>query len=357
LTSMRTPGKDGLAPPPASAEALSNVERINDEEQIRGLVVKKREEVEMDLDVSIQEAPIPVEAPRIIVKKEDDTLSVDELARKALLDEMRNGDHQGVDVNPHSNLVIAMTEEDALRSDLDHRPDAPDAAAYEAVPVEAFGAAMLRGMGWKEGMGAGRRRNGPQQAPEVQRRAALLGLGAKERPPPENGAITAGSKTGESSKEAARSSRPNMKYVPVIQRERGNGKSGTPIPEQNQSERSGTNTPTRRDRDRERERERSPYSRDRIRDRDGRDHRSERDYREREQDRESKYSERTSRDEQSSRRHHDPSRESRDARDGRDGDRHRDRTRDDARTDRRDRDSERDRDREHRDSDRRRRER
>ena len=30
--------------------------------------------------------------------------------------------------------------------------------AYEAMPIEDFGLAMLRGMGWKEGMGVGRNR-------------------------------------------------------------------------------------------------------------------------------------------------------------------------------------------------------
>ena len=30
--------------------------------------------------------------------------------------------------------------------------------AYEAMPIEEFGMAMLRGMGWKEGMGVGRNR-------------------------------------------------------------------------------------------------------------------------------------------------------------------------------------------------------
>ena len=30
-------------------------------------------------------------------------------------------------------------------------PDEADEAAYEAMPIEEFGAAMLRGMGWSEG--------------------------------------------------------------------------------------------------------------------------------------------------------------------------------------------------------------
>lgn len=30
-------------------------------------------------------------------------------------------------------------------------PDEADEAAYDAMPIEEFGAAMLRGMGWSEG--------------------------------------------------------------------------------------------------------------------------------------------------------------------------------------------------------------
>ncbi|KAE8214364.1 hypothetical protein CF327_g2235 [Tilletia walkeri] len=122
-------------------------------------------------------------------------LSADDLARKALLDDIGSGSASGgAAADPFRNLVIPMTEVDAPGKDLGIRPDAPDAAAYQAIPVEAFGAAMLRGMGWKEGMGAGRRRNGPQQAPEVQKRSALLGLGAKERPDAEADASGSSSK-------------------------------------------------------------------------------------------------------------------------------------------------------------------
>ena len=32
----------------------------------------------------------------------------------------------------------------------------PDEAAYDEIPIEQFGVAMLRGMGWKEGQGIGR---------------------------------------------------------------------------------------------------------------------------------------------------------------------------------------------------------
>ncbi|KAK0524796.1 DNA primase large subunit Spp2 [Tilletia horrida] len=279
LTSMRAPGTAGDAgqpPPPLSGQngtqAGPAVERMNDQEQVRGLISRKRadedvemqikEEVEEDANGSLHaEASIPAAQPEASPKP---PRSADELARQALLEEMRTGEGQASgDANSHSNLVISMSEEDALRRDLDYRPDAPDAAAYQAVPVEAFGAAMLRGMGWKEGMGAGRRRNGPQQAPEVQRRAALLGLGAKERPAPEGSGNGA---SGGSGKGASRApARPNMRYVPVVQRERERDSS---VANSSRPD-SGSSTPNpARGSDRERERERSPKPRDKDRDRD-----------------------------------------------------------------------------------------
>ena len=45
-------------------------------------------------------------------------------------------------------VVTAHTQ---LAHDVDVRPDAPSLDDYDDVPVEAFGAAMLRGMGWTDG--------------------------------------------------------------------------------------------------------------------------------------------------------------------------------------------------------------
>ena len=44
-----------------------------------------------------------------------------------------------------------------LREDLTRLPDSATEAQYEAIPVEAFGEAMLRGMGWVEGRALGRK--------------------------------------------------------------------------------------------------------------------------------------------------------------------------------------------------------
>lgn len=61
-------------------------------------------------------------------------------------------------------------------------PDMSSVEAYEAMPIEEFGMAMLRGMGWKEGMGVGRNRK-VVEAIEYLKRPERLGLGAQSALP------------------------------------------------------------------------------------------------------------------------------------------------------------------------------
>ena len=48
------------------------------------------------------------------------------------------------------------TEDDAFKQDVDELPNEASLADYERVPVAQFGAALLRGMGWKPGEPASR---------------------------------------------------------------------------------------------------------------------------------------------------------------------------------------------------------
>jgi hypothetical protein len=69
--------------------------------------------------------------------------------------------------------AIIPSETDAYRRDAETAGVASTLEDYESMPVEEFGAALLRGMGW----------NGEERAPkpkEVKRRPNRLGLGAKE---------------------------------------------------------------------------------------------------------------------------------------------------------------------------------
>ena len=81
-----------------------------------------------------------------------------------------------------SELVVpALTEEDAFQNDVTEAPDMATLDDYNRVPVEQFGAAMLRGMGWKDGDGIGLNKGKKQEKSKIpERRPALLGIGAKE---------------------------------------------------------------------------------------------------------------------------------------------------------------------------------
>ncbi|GAA96308.1 uncharacterized protein L969DRAFT_527066 [Mixia osmundae IAM 14324] len=78
------------------------------------------------------------------------------------------------------------TEVEAFRADIETRADDMTAEDYSRVPIADFGAALLRGMGWKEGQAVSKNnRKGPAKAFVPVQRPQLLGLGAKPRPPVE----------------------------------------------------------------------------------------------------------------------------------------------------------------------------
>lgn len=84
--------------------------------------------------------------------------------------------------NTSSNRTIpAITEEEALERDLTDAQDAPTFDDYMSVPIAEFGAACLRGMGWKEGDTInGNNDSKSMVKPRIlERRPALLGVGAK----------------------------------------------------------------------------------------------------------------------------------------------------------------------------------
>lgn len=64
------------------------------------------------------------------------------------------------------------------KEDLTRLPEVASVDAYEAMPVEEFGKAMLLGMGWQEGQGVGRSRR-PVESRQYVRRPDRLGLGAQ----------------------------------------------------------------------------------------------------------------------------------------------------------------------------------
>lgn len=81
----------------------------------------------------------------------------------------------------------ALTQDDrdteALREDLEHLPPESSLVDYQRMPIEAFGEALMRGMGWSEGKGIGRNAKKDVEAKELVRRADRLGLGADPAAP------------------------------------------------------------------------------------------------------------------------------------------------------------------------------
>lgn len=186
----------------------------------------------------------------------------------------------GEDESAAALRIIPVSEMDALKQDVQELPDVATAADYERVPISDFGAAMLRGMGWSDGAVAPkldkRRKNGLTKLYLPQARPALLGIGAKEQEPDDDG-------NGKKKPKGQ-----DMRYIPVARKESGRG--------DDRSSRSGTvsryssHSPPRKEReDRVVDREKSAYGdRERRKERDlGRDveRRRTKDYDERDRDR------------------------------------------------------------------------
>ena len=105
----------------------------------------------------------------------------------------------------------AITEDDAFRTDVASRPDSASLEDYAAIPVSEFGAALLRGMGWKGEQEFTTKTNDYLRAKKMERRPALLGIGAKEVPGGVgNVELGAWGKGGKGKK------KPNKTYNPVL---------------------------------------------------------------------------------------------------------------------------------------------
>jgi hypothetical protein len=194
----------------------------------------------------------------------------DEKAVQAMLNaakKMVNGEGDGPEMEaipllPSTDWRQPKTEAEAFQEDVITRPDSCTLEDYQRVPVEQFGLALLRGMGWKPGTGASRSGKGPTEAFTPSSRPALLGLGAKEREAIDNGR-----------KGQKKPTRPNMRYVPVVAREKDASE------RHSESDRDGGSD--RRDRDREKGRSDRAYASSR---RHSPERRSNREERERDSD-------------------------------------------------------------------------
>ena len=65
---------------------------------------------------------------------------------------------EGEDEDTGPKKVIEQNDALSFKDDVKTRPDETTMEDYEKIPVEEFGAALLRGLGWSEGQGIGRNR-------------------------------------------------------------------------------------------------------------------------------------------------------------------------------------------------------
>lgn len=82
------------------------------------------------------------------------------------------------------NEFMEKSEQQILREAVEELPEEASLDAYDSLPVEEFGAALLRGMGWTEGKGIGRGKEVVKPV-EYVRRVGREGLGAIPAPPAE----------------------------------------------------------------------------------------------------------------------------------------------------------------------------
>ncbi len=123
-----------------------------------------------------------------VVKKEaiDSGLSEeDRAAAQALIDDSKAWEQaQEEDDQPNANLVIPSQTNEVLddkamfEADLETRPEVASQDDYDSTPVEGFGMAMLRGMGFKREEGVGGFKKEVVKCIEPELRPKGLGLGA-----------------------------------------------------------------------------------------------------------------------------------------------------------------------------------
>ncbi|KAK1027010.1 DNA primase large subunit Spp2 [Friedmanniomyces endolithicus] len=180
---------------------------------------------------------------------------------------------------PKSTLVLpaaTVTEEEAFERDFRSAPD------ILRVPVEQFGAALLRGMGWKEGQGIGSQRGLKVVKVKVpKRRPALLGIGAKEE-------AAVAQEMGVWGKAAKRGGEVKV-YNPVLLRDKKTGETFTEeevVRRKEEDERRVFEEEfERQEKEKEEKRRRRDEQRDRGKEGDGRRRRDEDGYRSRDDQR------------------------------------------------------------------------
>lgn len=106
---------------------------------------------------------------------------------KSSSDAPQEGELPMLMMNQVVGLDEAGNEDERFKKDVSARPEVSTLDAYEAMPVEEFGKALLRGMGWKEGAGVGRTNQKAVEPIQYVPRPERLGLGAQPKKEPQPG--------------------------------------------------------------------------------------------------------------------------------------------------------------------------
>ncbi|KAI9509582.1 DExH-box splicing factor binding site-domain-containing protein [Russula earlei] len=244
-----------------SVGGLGTRDTINSGPHMEGLQMRKR--VRIDTTDGPDVGPEPTVPTEGQPEETEDQRAIRALLAGAERDD--GSERPTIDAIPmtdHGSARHAPTEDDAFKQDVDELPDEATLEDYERVPVSQFGAALLRGMGWKPGQPASRNLNRGIVEPWLPpSRPALLGIGAKEREVFDDG-----------SNGRRAPSRPERKYIPLVRRESDRSSSPHSLPASRSESRRASRSPGRRERregDRERRRGRNLES-EQERDRDGR---------------------------------------------------------------------------------------
>ncbi|KAG9658589.1 hypothetical protein KCU64_g4416, partial [Aureobasidium melanogenum] len=183
-------------------------------------VVKETEAVKYGLNVfapsasaSAEDTQQEEEPEQLQEEKPEQQKTADQLAIDAL-----------TGAAPTSTLTIptaAVSEEDAFNDSYHSAPPAPSLSDYAAVPVEEYGAAMLRGMGWKGPSSTSQPKPTKKGQLPPAKRPALLGIGADPN------AAAQAEELGAWGKSSSRGRKEPTMFIPVSMKNKKTGETLT----------------------------------------------------------------------------------------------------------------------------------
>lgn len=106
----------------------------------------------------------------VVDGESNDTMSKEERIRLSLL--------KGEELDDKGLIIPIPSEDEIVEQDISSKPDEDSIEQYKEVPVDQFGAALLRGMGWKQNKGKNIESAGKPLL-ERRKKGVLLGIGAK----------------------------------------------------------------------------------------------------------------------------------------------------------------------------------